>query len=213
MKTIILVITILFCFHFYSSAQTFADRKKIYELVIDTLVPNKIPIINETFTRIYRYDIDGDYDKWFFPVNNQESSDTSIIVCRNICVVPIEYSESVISFLNSQNIATKNFINQADSIKFDSLKNYISDRRIISWKRAPLRNSTFGNIFKKKRAIALSSILFNEQNEIALIKIQIHARNRLQSKNLSKIIILRKVGMDWKVIGSLDEKYQQIILQ
>ena len=213
MKPIILVISILFSFPFYSSAQTFADRKKIYELVIDTLVPNKIPIINETLTRIYKYDIDGNYDKWFFPINNHDSSNFSIIVCRNICVVPIEYSQSVISFLDSQNIATKDFTYQADDRKSDSLQNYISHERIISWEKAPLANSSFGNIFKKKRAIALSSILFDEQNKIGLVKIQIYARNRLRSKNPSKIIILRKDGMDWKLIGSLDEKYQGTILK
>lgn len=213
MKPIILVITILFSFPFYSSAQTFVDRKKIYEFVIDNLVPNKIPIINETLTRIYKYDIDGNYDKWLFPIFNQESSDTSNLVGRAVCVIPIEYSQSVISFLASQNIATKDFINQADDIKLDSLKNYISDVRIISWGKAPLANSSLGNIFKKKRAIALSSILFDEQSKIALVKIQIYARNRLRSKNPSKIIILSKVEIDWKVVGSLDEKSQGIVLK
>ena|SRR6185312_650157 len=208
MKSIIFILVILFSFSFYSSAQIFTDRKKIYELVIETFVSNKIPIINETFTRIYRFDIDGNYDKWFYPIFNQESSDTSILVGRTVCVVPIEYSRSVISFLDSQNIVTAGLANRTDNIQIDSLKNYISDERIISWKKAPLGNSTFGNIFKKRRVVGLSSILFDEQNKIAVVKIQVYARNRLRSKNPSIIIILNKVGMDWKVISSLDEKYQ-----
>ena len=206
MKRVAFITGLLLLFSFYSSSQTFADRKKIYKLVIHTFLPGKIPIINETLTRIYKYDIDGNYDKWFYQVFNQGSSDTSVLVGRMICVIPIEYSQSVLSFLDSRNIATKNFINQADSIRFDSLKNYVSDERIISWKKAPLGNSIFGNIFKKKRVVGLSSILFDEQNKIALIKIQVYAKNRLRSKNPSKIIILNKVAMDWKVIGSLDEK-------
>jgi hypothetical protein len=208
MKSIIFFWVILFSFSFYSSAQTFTDRKKIYELVIDTFVSNKIPIINETFTRIYRFDIDGNYDKWFYAIFNQESSDTSILVGRTICVVPIEYSRSVISFLDSQNIVTEGLSNRTGNIQLDSLKHYISDERIISWKKAPLENSTFGNIFKTRRVVGLSSILFDEQNKIAVVKIQVYARNRLRSKNPSIIIILNKVGMDWKIISSLNEKYQ-----
>jgi hypothetical protein len=57
--------------------------------------------------------------------------------------------------------------------------------------------------------IGVSIILLDEQNKIALIKIRVYARNRLRSKSPSKIIILSEVGMDWKVIGSLDEKKQQ----
>ena len=53
---------------------------------------NQIPIINETFTRIYKYDIDGNYDKWFYQRDSQKSSDTSQLIGRMICVTPIEYS-------------------------------------------------------------------------------------------------------------------------
>jgi hypothetical protein len=209
MKPIIFIFTILISVPFFSPAQTFTDRKKIYEFVIDSFAPDKIPIVNETLARIYKYDIDGNYDKWFYPIFNQESSDTSILVGRAVCVVPTEYSQSVLSFLESKNIVSKDLTNRTDNIKLDRLKNYISKERIISWKKAPLANSTFGNIFKRKMVIGVSSILFDEQNKIALIKIRVYARNRLRSKSPSKIIILSKAGMDWKVIGSLDEKKQQ----
>lgn len=205
MKPVISITLTLLFFTFYGTAQTFKEKKEIYQLVLEKYANSNLPIINETLTRIYNYDIDGNYYKWFYQKDKQKPSDTSEITITTICVVPIEYSQSVISFLHSKNITVDDFTGN-DNLKLDSLSNYISDDRIISWKKAPLRNSFFRNIFKKKRVIGLSSILFDKQNQVALLKIQVYAKNKLRSKNPSKIIILNKVEMDWKVTGSLDEK-------
>jgi len=75
----------------------------------------------------------------------------------------------------------------------------------MSWKRAPLRNSFLGNIFKKNRVMGLSTIVFDLQNKIALVKTQVYSENKKGSKNPSEIIILKKIKNDWKVIGSLNE--------
>ena len=206
MKPAFFITIILLSATFYSSAQTSEQKKEVYQLVLQRFTNNNLPIVNETFTRIYNYDIDGNYDKWFYQRDKQKPSDTSEIIVTTICVEPIKYSESVMSFLNSRNITTDDFAKRTDDFKLDSLSKYISDSRIISWRRAPLRNSFFGNIFKKKRVIGLSNILFDEQNTVALVKTQIYSKNKLRSKNPSEIIILKKIGMDWKVIGSLDEK-------
>lgn len=208
MKPVSIFTVILLFFTFYSSAQTLTDKKKIYKAVIETIADNQLPIINETLTRIYKGDIDGDYNKWFYKRDNQKSSATSQLIGSTICVNPIEYSQTVLTFLQAKNIATKGLINRADNTKLDSLNNYISTDRIVSWKKAPLANSTFGNIFKKKRAIGISSILFDDQNKIALVKVQVYSKNKLRSKNPSKIVILQKAELDWTIIGSLDEKVQ-----
>lgn len=209
----IIIITLLF-FTFSSSAQTVNDKREIYQTVIQTLADNNLPLINETFTRIYNYDIDGNFDKWFYQRQKQKSADTSEIIINTICVIPIEYSQSVKSFLKSKNMEEVDFSNRTNNLKLDSLNKYILDNRIISWKKAPTTNSTFKNIFKKKQAIGLSSILFDEQNNVALVKIQVYSKNKLRSKNPSKIIILNKVRKDWTIIGSLDEKQlTKVLLQ
>lgn len=198
-------ITLVF-FTFSSSAQTVKEKKEIYQTVIRAFANNNLPLINETLTRIYNYDIDGNFDKWFYQRDNQQSPDTFGFAGRLICVNPIEYDETVIAFLKSQNIKEGDFSYQTDNLKLDSLSNYISNSRIISWKKAPLSNSFFRNIFKKKQVIGLSDVLFNENNNLATVKIQVYAKNKLRSKNPSKIIVLNKDGSDWKIIGSLDEK-------
>jgi hypothetical protein len=205
LKSFFLITLILFSAAFYSSAQTSDEKKEIYHLVLENLNNGDVPIINETFTRIYNYDIDGDYDKWFYQRDKQKSFDTSEIVITTICVEPIRYSESVISFLSSKNITTDGFGKRTDNFKLDSINKYISDNRFISWKRSPLRNSFLGNIFKNHRVIGLSSIVFDDQNTIALVKTQVYSKNKKRSKNPSEIIILNKIGNDWKVIGSLNE--------
>jgi len=206
MKRAFFITLILFSAAFYSSAQTPDEKKEIYHLVLQRFTNNNLPIVNETFTQIYNYDIDGNYDKWFYQKDKQKSSDTSEIIMKLICVEPVKYSESVISFLNSKNITADGFAERNNNFKLDSLSKYISDNRIISWKRAPLRNSFLGNIFKKKQVIGFSNVLFDDQNTVALVKTQFYSKKRLRSKNPSEIIIFKKVGMDWKVIDSLEEK-------
>jgi hypothetical protein len=208
MKILKLISVFLLFFSLKSFAQTTLDKTKIYQIVIETFAENDQPIINETFTRIDKYDIDGNYDKWFYHKNISNSLDTTEIVFTTICVNPIPYSQPVITFLHSKNIDSADFVHLADRFKLDSLNKYISDKRLISWKKAPLSNSALGNVFKKRKATGLSNILFDQQNNIALIKLRVYSKNKSQNKNLSKIIILKKVGTDWETIGSLDEKKQ-----
>jgi hypothetical protein len=100
---------------------------------------------------------------------------------------------------------TDSFGTRTDNFNLDSINKYISDNRFMSWKRAPLRNSFLGNIFKKNRVIGLSNIVLDHQNTIALVKAQVYSKNKQRSKNPSEIVILKRIENDWKVIGSLDE--------
>jgi hypothetical protein len=171
MKQSKIITIVLLFFTFSISAQTVSEKKEIYQTVIKTFADNNLPLINETFTRIYNYDIDGNLDKWFYQEQEQKSDDSSEIIINTICVIPIEYSQSIESFLKSQNMENIDFSNRINNLKLDSLNKYILDNRIISWKKAPISNSTFRNIFKKKQTIGLSSILFDRQNNLALVKI------------------------------------------
>ena len=202
------ILVILFFISGSISAQTYKDRKEIYQVVIKDFGDNKFPIVNETIDRIENYDIDGNMDRWLKQFRIQKNSDTSRLVELMVsfpCVNPIEYSESVIGFLKRKNIEQINFSDQTNNKKLDSLSNYILDKRLIPWKKAPNTNSAIGNIFKKKNAISLSRIVFDKQNNIALVKRWMYSKNK-KSKNPSKIIILQKMGMDWNVIGSLEQK-------
>src|SRR5574337_790284 len=134
MKPAFFITLILLSAAFYCTAQTSEEKKEIYHLVLQRFTNNNLPIVNETFTRIYNYDIDGNYDKWFYQKDKQKSSDTSEIIMNLICIEPIKYSESVISFLNSKNITANGFAKRTDNFNLDSLSKYISDNRIISWR-------------------------------------------------------------------------------
>ena len=135
-----------------------------------------------------------------------KSSNTSPFTGRTICVTPVEYSQPVLTFLQAKNIAAKGLIDRVDDTKLDSLDNYISTDRIVSWKKVPLAHSKFRNIFKKKQAIGLSSILFDDIHKIALVKMQVYSKNNLRSKNPSEIVVLYKGESGWTIIGSLKEK-------
>lgn len=199
------ILVILFFISSSISAQTDKDRKEIYQVVIKNFADNQFPIVNETIERIENYDIDGNMENWLKQFGVLNTSDTFSLVSNFPCVNPIEYSESVIDFLKRKNIEEIDFSDQTINIKLDSLSNYILDKRFISWKKAPIANSAIRNIFKKNNAISLSRILFEKQNNIALVKVWIYSKNK-QSKNPSKIIILKKVELDWNVIGSLKQK-------
>ena len=202
------IIVILFLISGSISAQTDKDRNEIYQVVIRNFADNQFPIVNETIEHIENYDIDGNMENWrkqFCVQNISDSSRLVELVDNLICVNPIEYSESVLNFLKRKNIQEIDFSSQMNNRKVDSLSNYFVDKRLISWKKAPISNTTIKNIFKKNNAISLSRILFEKQNNIALVKVWMYSKNK-QSKDPSKIIILQRMGMGWNVIGSLKQK-------
>ena len=210
MKTVKLITTILALLSLECSAQTSSDKAKIYETIIEKFSDKSLPLINETIGRIYKYDIDGDYSKWFYNRSNRTSVDTSEKVLNIICANPIMYSQTVLEFLRSRNIMAdpSNLLNQANEVKLDSLRSYSTNGRLISWKKAPLANSFLGNLFKKGKVMGLSNILFDQQNDIALVKLQVFAKNKTKAENPSWIFILKKGATEWEVIGSLDDKQQ-----
>jgi hypothetical protein len=210
MKTLKLIITVLALLTLECSAQTSSDKAKIYRAVIEKFPNKNLPVINETISRIYKYDIDGDYSKWFYNRVHQTSLDTSKRVVTVICANPIMYSQTILEYLRSRHIMAdpSYLLSQANVAKLDSVRNYSTNDRLISWEKAPLANSFLGNLFKKGKVIGLSNILFDQQNNIALVKLQVFAKNKAHTENPSWIFVLTKIGTEWEVIGSLDEKQQ-----
>jgi hypothetical protein len=210
MRQITLTIIILVAIESFGHAQITGDKVKIYKLVIESFTDKNLPLINETITTIDKYDIDGDYNKWLYQTRSQMANDTSngYIQITAICATPVQYTQSVLSYLSSQGISanTADFFYQADQRKLDSLDKYVSKERVVSWRRAPFRSSLFGNLFKKKRVTGLSTIVFNPSNKIALVKIQVYSKKRTQKENTSKIVILKKTDIDWTILGFLDQK-------
>lgn len=207
MRPITLLIVSLLVIGISCPAQTAPDKADIYKTVVQSLSDKNIPLLNETITRIYSYDIDGDYAKWYFRRNNPVPPDSSVVLVQMICVIPIRYSQPLTGYFISKNISADipGFLYQANHPTPDRLAKYIPGKKLVSWKRAPLTNSALINFFKKKKVIGLSSILFDQENKIALVKVQVYSRKRLHSENSSKIVILNKVGTDWIITGSLDE--------
>lgn len=205
MRQITFILTCLFSISLYG--QSSLDKTKIYETVLQTLPDKSIPVINETFARIYEYDIDGDFVRWRYQRAKQSPKD-SIMAISLICILPITYSQTAMDYLKSKNISAdiSSFLDQLKHSSADSLNKYIPVKKFISWEKAPLGRTAVGNLFKKKKVIALSNILFDSQNQIALVKVQTYSKNKLRSENPSKIIILSKAAENWVISGTLDEK-------
>lgn len=176
-----------------------SERRAIYGLVIRELVDQKAPLVNETIARIYRYDIDGAYDKWFY-----RRFPEGVL----ICALPIRYESTVIDFLNAKGIAldTGSVYEQIDSVQAGCLSHYIHSGQLMPYTRAPLRHSVPGNLFKKRKATGLSPILFDHQNGMAFLKLQVFAKKRQARYHPSRIVVLQKRGGVWNIAGVLDEK-------
>lgn len=177
------------------------ERKKIYQHVIIEFIDKDAFVINETFTPITRYDIDGNYEKWFY-----QSFPKSMV----ISVVPVKYESTVFDLLQSKgaSLDTISIFRQIETFELDSLSKYGVPVKLIPFTEAPIRHSFFGNLFKKKKAVGLSRILFDEKNQIAIVKLQVYSKKKQMTANHSKIIILQKQGDDWKVSGVLQEELQ-----
>ena len=175
------------------------DGKKIYHHIIHKHLDRKTSIINEIFTPLKKYDVDGNYERWFY------QSFKGVI----ICVIPIQYEKTVIEFLESRNVNldTGSIFRQIETAKVDSLSKYNLDANLIPSSRAPLGgHSLFGNLFKKKKAVGLSPVYFDERNNLALVKIQIYSRTKQSAANPSQIIILQKQDGEWKTMVVIPEK-------
>jgi len=176
------------------------DRAKIYQHIILTHVGEENYVINETFTPVKKYDIDGNYQRWFY------QSFQNMLVCVN----PIKYESTVLDFLHVKEVEldTSSVFRQIEVPVLDSLSKYELSVKLIPFNKAPLRHSFLGNLFKKKCAVGLSSIYFDDGNHIAFVKLQVYSKNRQAVDNPSKIIVLQKQGVEWKTLGVLQETLQ-----
>jgi len=192
------VIALLVSFAAGGQENQIDERARIYQHILLTHIDRKVDVINETITPVNKYDIDGDYQRWFYRSG------------RMVSVVPVQYESTVHDFLQSKHIQldTNSIFRQIDTAKLDSLSKYATTVNIISFNKAPLRHSFFGNLFKRKSAVGLSQIYFDEASRIAFVKLQVFSKKRQCISNPSKIIILQKQDEEWKIIGVLQETLQ-----
>jgi hypothetical protein len=178
---------------------TTSEHRAIYGVVIRELVDQKAPLVKETIARIYKYDIDGAYDKWFY-----HRSSEGVLVCA----LPVRYESTVINFLNSKGMVldTGSVYRQIDSAQTGCLGHSIYSAQLISYTRAPLRHSVPGILFKKRKATGLSPVLFDHQNSTAFLKLQVFAKKRQARYSPSRIVVLQKRGGVWTIAGVLGEK-------
>jgi hypothetical protein len=176
------------------------DGAKIYQHIILTHVGEENYVINQTFTPVKKYDIDRNYQRWFY------QSFQNMLVCVN----PIKYESTVLDFLHVKEVQldTSSVFRQIEVPVLDSLSKYELSVKLISFNKAPLRHSFLGNLFKRKSAVGLSSIYFDDGNHIAFVKLQVYSKNKQAVDNSSKIIVLQKQGVEWKTLGVLQETLQ-----
>lgn len=187
-------------------SQTSESKSELYQKVIATYQDSNLYITNETLAKIEKFDIDGNFKKWFYRKSDTNHNDTFSISGRIIDVNPIKYSQTINDFLRFHDIDTINTAELKISRKYDNLNKYIHYGRLVSWKKAPWRRSAIGNIFKKKQVFSLSTILFNEKNTIAVVKIISSSKSKLAFTNLSKIIVFRKEENRWSILGTFDQQ-------
>ncbi|MFD2513346.1 hypothetical protein ACFSRY_05665 [Pontibacter locisalis] len=172
------------------------ERKEIYEQILRNLIEPDKHIINETIAHFKNYDVDGDFQKWFYD---------QFPPTMTIGVEPVKYEKTVKDYLisNKSDFDVENLIYQIENGKLDYLENYLGTDNLISYKKAPLRNSWLGNIFKKKEAYGFSNIILG--SDFAVVKINLFSRARKNHIN-SRIVILEKINNNWKIAKVLYEK-------
>ena len=173
------------------------DKQLIYSQLVERVIGPKEYLVNETIAYFKNYDLDGNYDNWFraeFPGNSI------------VCVEPVQYESNPLDFLLSVDpeFKVKNLLKQIALQSLDQLGRYIESDRIISYTKAPFRNSEFGNLFKKKEAFVLSTILGD--SDFALVKIDKVAKAKKLSDNSSRIVILKRLNSDWEILKVIAAK-------
>ena len=197
---LIFVITLFVSLHTVGQETRTDERAKIYQHIILTHVGKENYVINETFIPLNKYDIDGNYQRWFY------QSFQNMLVCVN----PIKYESTVLDFLHVKEVQldTSSVFRQIEVPVLDSVSRYGLSVKLIPFNKAPLRHSFLGNLFKKKSAVGLSSIYFDDGNHIAFVKLEVYFKNKQSIDNPSKIIVLQKQGVGWKTLGVLQETLQ-----
>lgn len=203
MKYLSFLIVVLYLIPAVTSGQEKTDKAHIYQITINEMVPERIPIVNRTVGHIIGSDIDGDISK-AFPVIREDPDDSSAVILRLICLEPARFVPTVNEFLASKDI--KPFeADRAGSEEFSDLAPYAEAGRLIPLKRAPFRHSFIGNIFKKSQSVVISSLLFNDDHSLALVKVSQWAKRPRPHEPLAKIVILEKEGDSWHILGAVHE--------
>lgn len=204
-KTILYLISLTLLSFNPGYSQADKIKSELYQKAVVTYLDDHPFITNETLGKVEKFDIDGNFEKWFYGrFRKVNADDTSRISVRIIDVNPVRYSQTINSFLKSRHIDTINTTKLNISNQPDSLNKYIHYDKLISFKKSPWRYSAVGNIFKKKKAYSLSNILFDEETGIAILKIISISKNKSQQIDDFKIVIFRKENDGWNIIGTLE---------
>ena len=150
MKTL-LAIMLLLSVTAAAQDRWFNERRIIYQHIIRELVNKDASLIDETVTSLYKYDIDGNYQKWFYQPFASH---------RLISVVPVEYESTVLEFLSSRGIQldTNSINKQLENSKPGCLSRYVSAAELIPFTKAPLKHSTLGNLFQSRMRDILAKV-------------------------------------------------------
>jgi hypothetical protein len=193
----IFIITLFAWFDMTGQELHTGERTKIYQHLSLFHIDKEEYVINETLSPINKYEIDGNYQRWFY-----QPFRAGLLVCVN----PIKYEKTVFDFLRIKEVSldTASIYRQIDNSVLDSLSNYNLSLNLISFQKAPLGNSFLGNLFKKKTAVGLSPIYLDKKNEIAFVKLHVYSKKQL-ANNPSRIIVLQKQGSEWKTLGVIHQ--------
>ncbi len=196
-------------------SQTDLEKSKIYNAVLETITDKTTPILDQTFPSIESYEIDSSYNHYNYETNGYQKEDYKPTKIRFVCVVPImRYrSLSISGYLHLKNILTDTakLFEQAENRKTDTLSKYVSNNMLfmLKPKRGIVSRSISKVIGKLRRKntrnfFIVSNLLFDKTNNIAFVKYQKFPKENVRDNYTDKIIVLNKIGEEWKVIDTLD---------
>lgn len=174
------------------------DTAAIYKLVIDSIYKGDY-IVSQTAGQVLYSDIYGNYDEiWMKGVKKMEDEEKLFIICAE----PLKYQKSVVAILQEKGI-------DFDTITRDEmlatgpidLKNLFSHDRFISFNKAPLGYSYFGNFLKKKQSLLFSELVFLKGLNIAILTAI--ANTKSNKNEWSELIVLHKEHDRWHILDRI----------
>lgn len=196
---------------------TDADRSAIYETVTGRYADTGIALINETYCRIYKYDIDGDIHRHV--AEPPPKAGRTVLYADAQAIV---YQQTISEYLGRQMILvdTAYLFDQLDHVRIDSLHRYTAN-----WPGQVKRSETSGlfaleqKLLDKPLMTVLSDILFISSYNLAFVKIQEYPylrpeipeehwkyRDKKRVYYASNIVVLKKTGTGWIIQDVLKQK-------
>jgi hypothetical protein len=198
MKFLLVLLYSTFSQLLFAQLQERNDTVAVYKAVLDSFSKEDI-VIASTSGKVMYADIYGNYDEQRLKDNKEMAAQGRIMV---MWVEPERYPKSVATVIRENGVAF-------DTIRHEEvvwtkpaeLQNLIPSYKFLSNNEAPLGYSFFGNLFKQKRALRFSELLFVKRLNVAVMKVRVEKRSN--KDEWVEMIVLRKEQNGWQILDRI----------